>query len=334
MTTIAQALTALELGPPASFRNLSVFPLLNRSGDAPDYLTLDEALAAGRLRVTEIDAGGSVPELKLTNEGDRPVLLLDGEELVGAKQNRVLNLTILAPAGRTIVIPVSCVEAGRWRYSGAAVFDASPHLMYSRARGHKAAQVSLHMAQAGSPRSDQSAVWNEIACRAADLDADSPTQAMREIYKRHETTIEDYVEAFPYTDDQIGGLFAIDGRVVGLELLDWSETMHKLWPKLVRSYALDVIGSPDVPRQPPTSQSAQDFVEEVAAAETRATQAVGLGQDVRLSGRGLAGGALVHNGRLVHLSAFRLEEEAGSGGGRGRSRMQSFSQRIRRRRAG
>jgi hypothetical protein len=26
------------------------------------------------------------------------VLLLDGEELVGAKQNRVLNLTVLAPA--------------------------------------------------------------------------------------------------------------------------------------------------------------------------------------------------------------------------------------------
>jgi hypothetical protein len=40
--------------------------------------------------------------------------LLDGEELIGAKQNRALNLTILAPAKQVIVIPVSCVEAGRW----------------------------------------------------------------------------------------------------------------------------------------------------------------------------------------------------------------------------
>jgi hypothetical protein len=39
-----------------------------------------------------------VPQLLFINDAMRPVLLLDGEELVGAKQNRVLNLTVLAPA--------------------------------------------------------------------------------------------------------------------------------------------------------------------------------------------------------------------------------------------
>jgi hypothetical protein len=45
-----------------------------------------------------VSEGGSVPHLLFINDAMRPVLLLDGEELVGAKQNRVLNLTVLAAA--------------------------------------------------------------------------------------------------------------------------------------------------------------------------------------------------------------------------------------------
>ena len=73
------------------------------------------------------------------------MLLLDGEELVGAKQNRVLNLTILAPARQAITIPVSCVEAGRWHAESDA-FRPAGHVMYSRARAAKASQVSFDMA--------------------------------------------------------------------------------------------------------------------------------------------------------------------------------------------
>jgi hypothetical protein len=91
---------------------------------------------AEKVRVTELNAGGSVPELRLENNADLPVLLVDGEELVGAKQNRVLNLTILAPAKRTTVIPVSCVEAGRWAMSPADVKTAD-YMMYSMGRAER-----------------------------------------------------------------------------------------------------------------------------------------------------------------------------------------------------
>ena len=64
---------------------------------APRYLTLDEALPRG-LRITETSASGSVPELALHNPLDDNVLLYDGEELVGAKQNRILNVAVLAGA--------------------------------------------------------------------------------------------------------------------------------------------------------------------------------------------------------------------------------------------
>jgi hypothetical protein len=330
MQTISRTLEKLETGPAGSFRNLTVFPLLQREGAEIDYLTLDEALAAGSAHITEVDEGGSVPELRLINEGDRPVLLLDGEELVGAKQNRVLNLTILAPPRSEIVIPVTCVEAGRWAYD-TPDFMPAKHVMYHSGRASKLCQVSASMARGLGHRSDQSAIWRDIGRKLGDLEVESASSAMRDAYDRHDTSIEDYVRAIPHVDDQVGGVFAIDARVLGLELLDSAETMRRLLPKLVRSYALDAIASRGQVRQEPPVQSVRDLIEDVAAADTRSARALGLGEDVRLSGRKLAGGALIDRDRVVHLSAFRLDEGARSGeDDGGLPRLQPFSRRLRR----
>ena len=72
------------------------------------------------MRVSEVSQHGSVSDLCVVNDSDRTVLLLDGEDLRGAKQNRVLNLTILVPAGKTVIVLVSCVEQGRFRRGEAA----------------------------------------------------------------------------------------------------------------------------------------------------------------------------------------------------------------------
>lgn len=117
-------------------------------GGEPDYLRLDEALAGGDVEVTETSAAGEVPELRLENRGELPVLLRDGEELVGAKQNRVLNLTILAPAGTTIRIPVSCVEQSRWDGSSGG-FGTAARAIYAEGRARKAGHVTESLRTAG-----------------------------------------------------------------------------------------------------------------------------------------------------------------------------------------
>ena len=119
MNAVVECLKTVRLGVPQAHLNLTVFPLLRDGAGEPGYLLLDEAVQRGLARVTEVSAMGSVPELKLVNEADQPVLLLDGEELIGAKQNRILNVTVLAGAHTAIVIPVSCVEAGRWHHQSA-----------------------------------------------------------------------------------------------------------------------------------------------------------------------------------------------------------------------
>ena len=117
MQIVTRTLKELEIGPATTYAGLTLFPLIAKPTELGEraYRTLDEAIASGSARVAEVSTGGSVPELRFENEGDMPVLLLDGEELIGAKQNRILNLTILAGAKTSITIPVSCVEAGRCR---------------------------------------------------------------------------------------------------------------------------------------------------------------------------------------------------------------------------
>jgi hypothetical protein len=98
------------------FANLALVPLLADEVRMPDYPTLDEVLASQAARVTEMSEHDSVPELKFANESDRTVLLVDGEELIGANQNRVLNITVIVGGKRNVVIPVSCVECSRRSY--------------------------------------------------------------------------------------------------------------------------------------------------------------------------------------------------------------------------
>jgi hypothetical protein len=130
---IQEFLTGLKLGRKQSYKNLTVFALLSDYAANLNYLTLDEALSGNLIDVVEKSEGGTVPELRVINKSDRMVLILDGEELVGAKQNRIVNTTILIAGKTTTVIPVSCVEQGRWSYKSDK-FYSEKRVMSSKLR--------------------------------------------------------------------------------------------------------------------------------------------------------------------------------------------------------
>jgi hypothetical protein len=165
-----KALRDLQLGSPASLGDLTVISLLTDLSTRSSYLTLDEAIADHVAEITEVSEGGAVGQLKVKNGAKRPVLILDGEELVGAKQNRIVNLTILVAAASTLEIPVTCVEAGRWGYRS-RTFSSAGRAHYASARAMKLGQVSRSMATDGARRADQHAVWAHIANKSERMHA-------------------------------------------------------------------------------------------------------------------------------------------------------------------
>jgi hypothetical protein len=233
-------LEEVKVGGKQSHRNLTLFPLLSACKLELEYLLLDEALSEGTIEILEVSKEGTVPELKVVNKSPRMVLILDGEELVGAKQNRIVNTTILIPGETVVVIPVSCVEQGRWTYASSS-FSSEKRMMSAGLRAMKSEQVRESLRTSGRHRSDQGALWCEISEKSTRRGAVSPSMAMSEIYEKDRPSLEEYVKHFHLIGSQVGAVFMIGGKVAGMDAFGKPETFTSVFKKLVESYALDAI---------------------------------------------------------------------------------------------
>lgn len=310
MTIVARTLETTAIGDPICQEQMAMFPLLGRAICDPDYITLDEAISRGVAAVREVSASGSVPEARFINRGDKPVFLMDGEELIGARQNRVLNLSILVNAHSDVTIPVSCVEAGRWHYESPE-FRSAPRTLFAEGRARKAGQVSECLVRFAARRSNQSDIWEQIRQKSLSLETHSATGAMDDVFERHQVSLRDYEQAMQPVDGQTGALFFIGPSLISLDLFDCEATLRAMLPKVVQGNALDALDCARRGLQPPapTLEQARAFLNEVAATPVETYPAIGMGQDLRIRGGSLTGGGLEVDGRLVHLYAFRLTEE-------------------------
>ncbi|MGH8695311.1 MAG: ARPP-1 family domain-containing protein [Burkholderiales bacterium] len=295
---IHRALATLTPGDPVRHGTLTVVPLLGPEAEEPGWLTLAEAGEA--VTVTEVSEAGAVPFLKVANGADRPVLLLDGEELVGAKQNRVLNTTVLVAARSTVVIPVTCVEQGRWAYRSHR-FSGADTSLFASLRAKKAARVSAAVRETGQHLSDQGDVWQDLAGRARTYKVESPTGAMHAVYERYAADVAAARSALSARPGQVGALVFLGDQWAGLDLLASPGLFATAWPRLCAGYAADAIGSPEIgtPAEGPEAVLAR-----LTATPIEPAPPVGLGQEFRLVGREVLGAALVMDDRLAHLAAF------------------------------
>jgi hypothetical protein len=170
----------LTIGAPLHHHNLTLFPLFWPHSAEPPYLVLQQAIEAGEAVVEEVSEAGNVPNLLLHNKSHRPVLISEGDILMGAKQNRVVNVTVLVAARTKFTLPVSCVEQGRWRYTSkhfTTCACAPPSL-----RSKKTRSVQRNRARSGRAMSDQGEVWDEVTRNLHDLKASSRTASLTDSY--------------------------------------------------------------------------------------------------------------------------------------------------------
>ncbi len=308
---IKNSLEGIRLGEIQVHGHVAVIPIIgNNSG--PDYLTMKEAMEKQLLTVTEVTEGGTVPELKVVNRAEKPVLLLDGEELSGAKQNRVLNTTILLKEISETVIPVSCTEHGRWSYRSAQ-FEESGHIMSAKLRRVKNASVHENLKSAHSIRSDQGAVWDEIAMQAHINKVSPVTGAMKDVLEARQEDMDAFMEHLPIVADQVGVVVLVNGEVVGLDKVSRAASFRVLQPKLIRSYVMDALTEkPRKARETPR-EKADAFLERILQCAEQRFDSVGYGRDYRYEGRKIVGSALVHEETAIHMAFFQITETEKAG---------------------
>jgi hypothetical protein len=336
---LTQAMAGLRPAAALTHQSLTLLSLTTERKTKARYVLLDEAVGRGRLRVEEVGEGGAVPLLRTHNQGPWPVLGFDGEELVGAKQNRILNATVLLGVGERI-IPVSCVEQGRWSRRSAA-FTPGKWASHPELRRQKEAQVRSNLSRAEwgaredldqevramSYRSDQGAVWAEVARGSASLRVDSDTGAMADAYAARETELEAITLAFSARGGEraarvpgqeagesgavpVEGMVAVavflEGRFVCLDALWPAERFAQLYAKLLRGYALESLYRPDLGAAAPADPEAEvlRLLQELSETKVDEQPGVDLGEDIRLEGRSVLASGLTFEKELLQLSVF------------------------------
>ena len=304
---LLDSLKLVQLTGHQRYGSVEVFHLSWPCSNGLDYVTLDESLAAGWIEITEFTDTGQVPRIKVVNRSQHMVFLMAGEQLVGCKQNRVLNASMMVPAQSEMPIPVTCVERGRWGYTSPS-FSSTRSSSHYRLREMMAYQAARSYRRSGVPSADQAAVWREVSRKMATLGSRSSSDALQEVFKDRAKKLEESVEHLPAPPDCNGAVFVIGGRIAGADLFDKPDTLGKLWPKLIKSCTIDALETSTKTPASTTPEEILGWLERGAGARQESFSSPGVGQDVRIEGEDLIGASLVVDGHSIHMELFRRTE--------------------------
>jgi len=302
---VESCLRQLRFGAAVDAGPLVIVPLFSTQECALNFVALSTALASGTFIVGEAGTAGVVGTLLAENTGGRAVLLLDGQELAGAKQNRILNTTILIGEHSTVTIPVSCTEHGRWAYTTDRFQESLSHAP-PRVRRLNQRAVAASLDARGEYAGDQMGVWDCVDRLAQESGVHSGTSAMRDVFASRLQDLDRVALAAPYQPGQTGMLAIAGGDVLGFDIVARSDVYALLHTTIVRSYAMDALLCDRRPASPAPQPLALDFIGDVFGTTEHRFKSVGRGDDYRYDGKRVVGSSLVCDGSLLHAAFFRL----------------------------
>lgn len=220
--------TDVELLTPQSHENVAIIPIKTPVNYNIDLLTLKKGFELGLVEVKECEKS-TVNTLIVKNNSITPLILIDGEEVIGGDQNRIVNSTTIIAPQSSMPISVSCTERGRWAYKNE--FKNSENIADYNTRRVKAYASRSKM-------NVQSKVWNSIDDLESELHCASPTSAMSESYENQRTNLNKILESFEVVDGQTGVLVIINGEIKGFEIMLNSEIYRDFHEKILKSYLI------------------------------------------------------------------------------------------------
>ena len=234
-------LAQLEAGKPVSYRNLTVVPVFPRraqgSGKLGSYLNLDQALEQGVLEIREKD-GGDVPWVVVSNRSDKRIFIMGGEILSGCKQDRIVARDVLIAARRKrLLLPVYCVESGRWHHVSGE-FKSEKNL----------GTYSMRAAAQGSSGNNQMEVWSKVAESNRKMGVRSDTEAYQDAFRNEEVAklvsdVERKLKDLPRMEKRTTGVIvALGERIIGVDIFATPVLFEALWPKIIKACVVTMAG--------------------------------------------------------------------------------------------
>ena len=286
------------IGRPVTRAGISFFPVYLLDNKVPRIATGPEAK-----RVVDELEQASVPDLQVTNRGKKPLLLISGEQFLGGKQNRTINVSVLVAAGTTLKVPVSCLEQGRWgrREAFRAAPTNAPRRVRRRVHDAVAEQAGTPSARYGA----QGNVWDAIDGELRAMRMQSPTAAIAdadEVFDRERGRGDAAAELARLgpLPGQCGVVVTHGPRIVGTEIFGAPELLKPHWAALVRSYLLEEPTAPGWPAPDRVLRALRG----IGFAKCRTSEGVGLGEERHFASAKGSGQALTLEGAAVHISVL------------------------------
>ncbi|MBI5648037.1 MAG: hypothetical protein HY962_13990 [Ignavibacteriae bacterium] len=276
--------------------------------DTLEYISGDRAMKAGLLEVREVSESGSVNQLFVINTAAQPVFFMDGDILIGAKQNRVINTSMLIGAGSKTTIAVTCVEGGRWQMVSKR-FSPSDYVAPSKLRSGKSQQVHDNLQNKRGYLSDQGDIWDRVASYQHLHEVRSPTSSLSDIFEARRADHGDFLASFTNEPDANGCAFFIDNDLVCVDVFNRRDIYAEYFPKLLRGIGLEMVFLAPTGKELGRAEAEYktlDFLDTMDTVERSTFPGAALGTEQRFQTETVTGFGLYVDEQLVHFSALRL----------------------------
>ena len=289
-----------EIGEPFFLRNLVLAPVLAKTNGGDGYMVLEQAIQSKSARIFD---RGNVNTVELDYLGDQPLFIMEGEEILGALQNRVVNTSVVVEEPHTVHLPVVCVEKGRW--SGNSQFRESQTVAYPSLRAILASSVYESLKTRHEFSANQSQIWQSVDQTLKSLQVHSATQSMHDAYQTMEEEIGHYLEYLEDVDDRMAGFIAVvGGEVIGTDVFGSPALFQKVREKAARGYIIEALTRRFQTSPLVTRDFVTDFWESLQRRRYEAYPAVAHGKEYRFKRQGWVARGLVVEDQMVHFSAF------------------------------
>ncbi|MCG6920491.1 MAG: hypothetical protein LJF15_05305 [Acidobacteria bacterium] len=298
-------LKGLSLGEPQQLDPYTIYPVcVKEAGPDPHLLLTHQAIGAQVLEILE-KGEGEVQELDAFNKGDQPVVILEGDTLVGCKQNRVVARSVILGRGGKVSIPVGCMEQGRWAWTSGH-FQSGTMRISPSVRGASTREV-LEAKKHRRPRTsvDQSRLWADVVCCLDESSVATPTSDYHALIDERGDEARERSRALERHPGQVGVLVTAGGDFLGLELTGHPETWDELADRTLPALLMDRMWAPEIStRKRGRRPKASTWLRRVQRAQITLTPGLGQGQDIDVENGSLAGSGLWHDDQVVHLAVF------------------------------
>ncbi len=283
----------LSLAKRQNYENITVVPILSDTNTPFDVLDLKKGLKMGLVTIGECDST-NVEKVKLKNNSISPLILLDGEEIAGSLQNRIISQTMIIAPKSEMEIPVNCSEKGRNEYK--SEFQYSDYIANSNTRRKKAYNKN---------KLRQNVVWSSIDDLEKDKNTCSKTNALRDSYEKNKYDIDSYLKHFKMENNQIGVICIVENKV-GLEIFNNHSLYEKYNEMLLRSYIID---SSNKEKINISNKELENILDSINDDSFIKKEAVGLGKYYKISNSYGNGHILIYENNMVHANFFKKIEE-------------------------